>query len=127
VTRFADAIDPQSRTMKTEIDLPNPDHQILPGMFGTVTLAISTDPSAMFLPDQCIREDTAGNKFVYAVENGRLGKVTVQTLQDNGIVTQVFGLQGEQAIVLSGSDNLQEGTPVKALKASMQGDSPGRN
>jgi membrane fusion protein, multidrug efflux system len=127
VTRFADAVDPQSRTMKTEIDLPNPDRRILPGMFGTVTLAISTDPSAMFLPDPCVRQDTAGNKFVYAVESGRVRKVTIQTGQDNGTVTQVFGLRGEQAIVLSGSDNLQEGTPVKAAKAPMQGDSRSGN
>jgi membrane fusion protein, multidrug efflux system len=127
VTRFADAVDPQSRTMKTEIDLPNPDHRILPGMFGTVTLAISTEPSAMFLPDPCIRQDSAGNKFVDAVEGGRIRRVTIQTGQDNGIVTQVFGLRGEEAIVLSGGDNLQEGTPVKAVKASMQGDSRRRN
>lgn len=127
VTRFADAVDPQSRTMKTEIDLPNPDHRILPGMFGTVTLAISTDPSAMFLPDQCVRQDSAGNKFVYAVEGGLVRRVTIQTGQDNGTVTQVFGLRGEQTIVLSGSDNLQEGTPVKAVKASMQRDSRSGN
>ncbi len=121
VTRFADAVDPQSRTMKTEIDLPNPDHRILAGMFGSVTLAISTDASAMFLPDQCIRQDGAGNKFVYAVEGGRIRRVTIQTGQDNGIVTQVFGLRDEEAIVLSGGDNLQEGTPVKAVKASRSG------
>jgi membrane fusion protein (multidrug efflux system) len=127
VTRFADAVDPQSRTMKTEIDLPNPDDRILPGMFGTVTLAISTDPNAMFLPDQCVRQDSTGNKFVYAVESGRLRKVAIQTGQDNGTITQVFGLGGEQAIVLSGSDNLQEGSPVKAVKASMQRDSRGGN
>jgi membrane fusion protein, multidrug efflux system len=127
VTRFADSIDPQSRTMKTEIDLPNPDHRILPGMFGTVTLAISTDPRAMFLPDPCIHQDSAGNKFVYAVEGGRIRKVTIQTGQDNGTVTQVFGLRGEQAIVLSGSDNPQEGIPVKAVKAPMQGDSRSGN
>jgi RND family efflux transporter MFP subunit len=127
VTRFADAVDPQSRTMKTEIDLPNPDNRILPGMFGTVTLAISTDPNAMFLPDQCVRQDSTGNKFVYAIESGLLRKVTIQTGQDNGTVTQVFGLRSEQTIVLSWSDNLQEGTRVKAVKASMQGDSRGRN
>lgn len=121
VTRFADAVDPQSRTMKTEIDLPNPDHRILPGMFGTVTLAISTEPSAMFLPDPCVRQDGAGNKFVYAVESGRIRKVAIQTGQDNGIITQVFGLRGEEAIVLSGADDLQEGTPVKAVKASRSG------
>jgi RND family efflux transporter MFP subunit len=125
VTRFADALDPQSRTMKTEIDLPNPGHVILPGMFGTVTLELSTDPNAVFLPDQCVRQDNAGNKFVYAVENDRLRKVAIQTGQDNETETQVFGLRGEEPVVLSGAENLQEGIHVKAVKSSRQVDSRG--
>ncbi|MGH7744237.1 MAG: efflux RND transporter periplasmic adaptor subunit, partial [Candidatus Dormibacteria bacterium] len=125
VTRFADAVDPQSRTMKTEVDLPNPNQRILSGMFGSVTLELSTDPNAVFLPDQSVRQDSAGSKFVYVVENDRLRKVAIQTGQDNGTVTQVFGLRKEQAIVLSGGENLQEGTLVKAAKGSMQMDSRG--
>jgi multidrug efflux pump subunit AcrA (membrane-fusion protein) len=102
--------------MKTEIDLPNPDHRILPGMFGTVTLELSTEPNAVFLPDQSVRQDSGGSKFVYVVENERLRKVAIQTGQDNGTETQVFGLRGEEPIVLSGGENLQEGTHVKAMK-----------
>jgi membrane fusion protein (multidrug efflux system) len=111
--------------MKTEIDLPNPGHVILPGMFGTVTLELSTDPNAVFLPDQCVRQDNAGNKFVYAVENDRLRKVAIQTGQDNETETQVFGLRGEEPVVLSGAENLQEGIHVKAVKSSRQVDSRG--
>lgn len=115
VTRFADAVDPQSRTMKTEIDLPNPDHRILPGMFGTITLDLSTDPHAVFLPDQSIRHDSAGNKYVYAVKDGQFRKVEIQTANDDGVQTQVFGLRDEQAIVVSGAENLREGSRVKAV------------
>lgn len=125
VTRFADALDPQSRTMKTEIDLPNSDHRILPGMFGSVTLELSADPKAMFLPDQSVRQDSAGNKFVYVVEMDRLRKVPIQTGQDNGTETQVFGLRGDEPVVLSGPENLQEGTHVKAVRSSRQVDSGG--
>ncbi len=116
VTRFADAVDTQSRTMKTEIDLPNPGHRILPGMFGRVTLDLSIDPNAFFLPDQAIHLDSANHKFIYAVEEGCLRKVAIQTGQDDGIVTQVFGLRGDEAVVLSGAESLGEGTPVRSLK-----------
>ncbi len=125
VTRFTDALDPQSRTMKTEIDLPNSDHRILPGMFGTVTLELSTDQTAVFLPDQSVRQDSGGSKFIYVVENDRLRKVAIQTGQDNGTETQVFGLRGEEPIVLSGGENLQEGTHVKAMKSLRPKDSRG--
>jgi RND family efflux transporter MFP subunit len=125
VTRFADAVDPQSRTMKTEIDLANPNHRILPGMFGTVTLDFSTDPNAVFLPDQSIRQDSGGNKYVFAVENSSVRKLAIQTGPDDGSVTQVFGLGSERAIVLSGAENLQEGTRVKVVNEPKQGDSHG--
>jgi RND family efflux transporter MFP subunit len=125
ITRFADAVDPQSRTMKTEIDLPNPGHRILPGMSGTVTLELSIDLHAVFLPDQSIRQDSAGNKYVYAVEDGRLRKLQIQTGNDDGTVTQVFGLRDVQAIVLSGAENLQEGSRIKAVKDPTQSGSRG--
>jgi RND family efflux transporter MFP subunit len=116
VTRFADAVDPQSRTMKTEIDLPNPGHRILPGMFGRVVLDLSTDPNALFLPDQVIRQDSTNHRFIYTVEEGRLRKAAIQTGQDDGIVTQVFGLRGDEAAVFAGAESLGEGTPVRSLK-----------
>jgi RND family efflux transporter MFP subunit len=44
VTRIAGALDPTTRTMRIEIDLPNPDESLLPGMYAQVTLS---SPSAL--------------------------------------------------------------------------------
>jgi multidrug efflux pump subunit AcrA (membrane-fusion protein) len=41
VTRLASALDPTTRTMRVEIDLPNPDDSLLPGMYAQVTLSAS--------------------------------------------------------------------------------------
>ena len=125
VTRFADALDPQSRTMKTEIDLPNRGHRILPGMFGIVTLELAGDPNAMFLPDQSVRQDSAGSKFVYIAEHDLLHKVSIQTGQDNGTEIRVFGLRGYESVVLTGGENLQEGIHVNAVRNSKQVNSKG--
>jgi multidrug efflux pump subunit AcrA (membrane-fusion protein) len=111
--------------MKTEIDLSNPGHRILPGMFGTVTLEFARDPNSLFLPDLAVRQGSDGKKFVYAVENGRLRKMEVMTGEDDGKMIRVFGLQGQEAIVLSGGENLQGGIPVKAVKSTQQMDSRG--
>jgi multidrug efflux pump subunit AcrA (membrane-fusion protein) len=40
VTRIAMALDPATRTMRVEIDLPNPDEKLLPGMYAQVTLGL---------------------------------------------------------------------------------------
>jgi multidrug efflux pump subunit AcrA (membrane-fusion protein) len=44
VTRIATALDPATRTMRVEIDLPNPDEQLLPGMYAQVTLGPEPQP-----------------------------------------------------------------------------------
>lgn len=125
VKRFADAVDVGTRTMKTEIDLPNPSQRILPGMFGTVNIELSTDPKAMFLPDQTVHQDSGGNKFLYMVENDRLRKLAIETGQDDGTEIQVFNLRGKEAVVLFGAENLAEGTRVEARKSPIQVDSRG--
>lgn len=42
ITRLSDSIDPASRTMRAEIDLPNPDHRLKPGMYAQVTLKLQS-------------------------------------------------------------------------------------
>jgi multidrug efflux pump subunit AcrA (membrane-fusion protein) len=46
VTRIATALDPASRTMRIEIDLPNPDETLRPGMYAQVTLRLEPRPTA---------------------------------------------------------------------------------
>jgi hypothetical protein len=43
VTRTAPTLDPQSRTLRAEIDLPNPKEELRPGMFATVALTVETE------------------------------------------------------------------------------------
>ncbi len=45
VTRIATALDPATRTMRIEIDVPNPDEKLLPGMYAQVTLEAQTRPA----------------------------------------------------------------------------------
>ncbi len=117
ITRFANALDPQTRTMKTEIDLPNPGHHMLPGMYGTAELKIAGISGALFVPDPSIRHDAEGRPFVYTVEQGRIRKIPVETGLDDGSMIQVKGLRGQETVVLSGTTNLQEGLPVRTVKS----------
>jgi membrane fusion protein, multidrug efflux system len=118
ITRFASALDPLTRTMKTEIDLGNPGHRILPGMYGTAELKLAEESQALFVPDPSIRRDSEGRPFVFAVERGRLRKAPVQTGFDDGSMIQVKGLRGDETVVLSGTTNLEEGMSVRTVKAA---------
>jgi membrane fusion protein (multidrug efflux system) len=117
ITRIANAVDPQTRTMKTEIDLPNPGHRILPGMYGTAALKLVTESNALFVPGPAIRRDGDGRPFVYTVEQHRLRKIPVQTGLDDGSMMEVRGLRSSQMVVLSGTASLQEGLAVQSVAA----------
>ncbi len=116
ITRFATALDPPTRTMKTEIDLPNPGHFIRPGMFGTVKLKLGAEAAGLFLPAQSIRQDPEGKRFVYAVEQGLLRKIPIETGLDDGRWIEVKGLRGSETVVLASPEDLHEGLAVKAVK-----------
>ncbi len=60
VTRFTDALDPSTRTMQVEIDVPNPNYHLQPGMYADVTLLANSRPDALTVPIDAIQR--TGNK-----------------------------------------------------------------
>jgi RND family efflux transporter MFP subunit len=100
VTRFEGRLDPQTRNMRTEIDLPNPDGRLYPGMYAQVALATETHRGALALPSAAIGTDAAG-KFVYAVQQNRVVRLPVRTgMQESG-TTEITGGISETTEVIS--------------------------
>ena len=118
ITRFAGVLDPQTRTMKTEMDLANPGYLLRPGMYGNATLDLDREEDALFLPAESVRQDADGSRFVFTVTEGRIRKVAVETGLDDGRLTQIRGLEGDEACVLTSTENLQQGLAVTAVQTA---------
>jgi HlyD family secretion protein len=87
VTRTSWSLDPGSRTLRTEIDLPNPDGKVRPGMYVYAKLTAEL-PAAWAVPAAAVGK--AGDEpVVYLVENGKAVRVAVQVLRGDGKFTQV--------------------------------------
>jgi RND family efflux transporter MFP subunit len=54
VIRSTDSLDRSTRTMQVEVDVPNRDYKLAPGMYADVSLRIQNDPNALTLPQQAI-------------------------------------------------------------------------
>jgi membrane fusion protein, multidrug efflux system len=118
VTRFADALDPATRTMKTEIDIRNRNHDLRPGMYGDVTLYIQTIHDAVVIPDSALAIE-GSQQFVWAVRKGTAHRVQVETGLDNGSEVQIrSGISSGQQVVIEGKDGLTEGKAVEASKVA---------
>jgi RND family efflux transporter MFP subunit len=113
VTRIADALQPGSRTLLTEIDVPNPDHVISPGVYCTVELKIPRKTSSLIVPADAIVFSHEGLNVV-VVENGvaRIRQLTV--VRDLGAAVEVSaGVKDNDQAILNPPVYLTDGHKVR--------------
>jgi RND family efflux transporter MFP subunit len=116
VTRIASALQPGSRTLLTEIDVPNPDGALSPGIYCTVELLIPRKTPSMIIPADAVVFDQNG-LHVALVENGvaHLQKITIA--RDFGTEVEVHdGVKPGDQVILNPMVNLAEGSKVAVRK-----------
>jgi membrane fusion protein, multidrug efflux system len=117
VTRFASSLDLSTRTMLTEIDIPNPRHELYPGMYANVTLQLERHPNAIKLPTAAVA-GAKGHTYVLVVRDGVLARVPVDTgINDGHYVEITSGLTGAEQVVASVNPALTAGEQVVAVTA----------
>jgi RND family efflux transporter MFP subunit len=111
-------LDPATRTMLVEIDLPNPDGRILPGFYGRTEIALERRDSALALPSAAVRTD-GGNSYVYVIAaDDTVRRAAVTTgLQDGGWIEIESGLNGDERVVAGTPSGLAEGVAVRIVPA----------
>ena len=72
VSRMADSEDPETRTMRVEIDLPNPDNKLREGMYGRVLIPLSEGTKTLAIPTECLVGGIDNNQAsVFVVAGGK--------------------------------------------------------
>lgn len=113
VTRNAAAIDPTSRTLLAEVDLPNADGKILPGMFATVTFSTRNAAPPVLIPANALFVRTAGPQTFVMDANHVVHIHNLVLGRDFGSNTEVVsGLKQGDLVVLSPSDSITDNTKV---------------
>jgi HlyD family secretion protein len=115
IARLAGVLEPLTRTMLVEIDLPNPDGRLRPGMFGQATITLAPPGDTWTLPANAIHYDEQGNSYVYVVNaSNQVTIAEVQTGLDNGEQIEITaGLNGNERIVGPLLRRLKAGQKVK--------------
>jgi RND family efflux transporter MFP subunit len=119
VVRTADAIDPATRTLRTEIDVPNHDGRLFPGSYGQVYFGVSVAVSRMSVPVNALLFRSEGPRAAVAGSDGKVHLKKVVIGQDYGTEVEILnGLDPSDSIVLNPSDSLDEGQQVHVVKLS---------
>ena len=113
ISRFSQALDLATRTMAVEIEIPNKDHTLKPGMFAIVTLILAEKPNVLTLPTQAIMKDTRGS-FVYIVNSNTVKRVDIVAgIEQDSRTEIVSGLAGDEDIVTTGQQFIRAGGSVR--------------
>lgn len=113
VTRIADALQPDTRTLLTEIDVPNPGDVLQPGKYVTVELHIPRKGKLLVVPSDAIVFDGDG-LHVAVLEDGVARFRKVNVVNDLGTAVQVDdGVKPGERVIRSPSVNLADGSKVQ--------------
>ena len=119
VVRTAHAIDPNSRTLLVEVDVPNPDGALVPGAYTEVHFQLKVSRQTMILPVSTLLFRQEGLRVVTVVHgsDGDVAKLVPITIgQDDGRVVQVIeGLHPEDEVVQNPPDSIVEGERVRVV------------
>jgi HlyD family secretion protein len=117
VTRVVHALDPRTRTMGLEVDIPNPDDVLKPGMYARVDLLIEVRRDALLVPLEALTGGD-GRPTVLIVRDGKVALAPVELGPTDGPVVQVTkGLGPDTEVILQGKDLVREGMAVRAVPA----------
>jgi len=113
ISRFSLRLDPETRNMRTEIDLPNPEERLYPGMYAQVSLEMNRRPDALTIPAAAVGSDSAGN-FVYTITGDHIARLAVKVgLTDNGRTEVTDGLSNDTPVVMTFRGAPPPGTAVR--------------
>jgi RND family efflux transporter MFP subunit len=117
VTRTANALDPGTRTLLTEVDIPNASHELLPGMFVYVAFALGPGGTRWRVPATAVVVDAQGTRVVTVAAGSKLHFQPVVLGRDFGNEIDIqSGLNGGEAIVKQPTVSLQEGQVVTVVE-----------
>jgi HlyD family secretion protein len=119
VTRTAWALDStsSSRTLRTEIDVPNPDGVLRAGMYVNVTVVLDERHEALSLPLTAVRRDEGHASCVCVEESKLVEKPLELGLSDGTDIEIISGLVGHENVVQKVTPALADGQPAEATPA----------
>jgi HlyD family secretion protein len=115
IARFAESEDAQTRTMRTEIDVPNPDGKLRRNMYGRVRIVLQNgSPTALRIPSSAlVTNETTRQTVVRVMRDHRVHLVPVEVGQDTGVEVEILrGLQPTDEVIVRANGPLEEGTEV---------------
>ncbi|MFI5250622.1 MAG: efflux RND transporter periplasmic adaptor subunit [Gemmatimonadales bacterium] len=116
VARNARALDAASRTLLTEVQIPNPKGVLLPGMYVEVRFAVTDSNPPLIIPANTLVIRTDGPQVALVRPNNTVHYQKIELGRDYGDRVEVVGgLDGDAKLIVNPTDDIREGVEVRVL------------
>ena len=122
VARTADAIDPTTRTLLTEVDVTNRDGKLLPGSYGQVHFSVKYGVNKVTIPVNAMLFRAEGAQAAVVGPDGKVHLRPLAIGRDYGTTLEILdGVTTSDQIIVNPSDSLEEGQQVRIADAKAGG------
>jgi RND family efflux transporter MFP subunit len=124
LVRNSNSIDYSSRTLLAEVDVHNPNSELMPGSYVQVHFKLAGNASSIVVPSNALLFRKEGLQAA-VVRNRKAELVGVTPGHDYGSAVEILsGVQATDAVILNPSDSLVSGTPVRINQPTENGAQP---
>ncbi|HEY2514407.1 MAG TPA: efflux RND transporter periplasmic adaptor subunit [Polyangiaceae bacterium] len=117
VARSAGELDATTRTMNTEVRVPNGDGALMPGMYAQVSMTLPSPHRVFEIPSTALMTDSKGQRVAVIDAESKVHLVPVVVERDTGPTIEIAsGLTGDERIAKLGSAEFVEGKPVEVIR-----------
>jgi len=119
IARTAESIDPNTRTLLTEVDVPNKDGRLLPGSFGEVHFAVGSNVDKVTVPVNAMLFRAEGPRLAVVGPDKKVQLRAINIGKDYGATLEILGgVSTSDQIVINPADSLEEGQEVNIAQAT---------
>jgi RND family efflux transporter MFP subunit len=127
VARTAEAIDTNTRTLLTEVDVPNKDARLLPGSFGEVHFAVGSNVNKVTVPVNTMLFRAQGAQVAVVGPDNKVQLRPINIGRDYGTTLEILGgVEPTDRIVVNPPDSLEQGQQVNVAQPQPNRQQPGQ-
>jgi len=116
VSKVSEVVDPQTRTLPIEINIPNPGHKLKSGMFARIKIIAAQLKGVLVLHQDAIIQEM-GEKFAFLVKNNIADKrKVILGKRDDGKIEILEGIREGDEVIVFGQQGLKDGASVVVSK-----------
>jgi len=126
VSRFAQSLDQQTRTMETEIDFENPQEKLLPGMYAETVLQLANHQNALTVPIEAVMQNGAEARILTVNSRDVVEERKIKLgLQGKSKVEVLWGISEGERVIVGNQSQFRNGEKVAPKEIRMPGETGG--